>query len=177
MTDQLNDREVQAERYFDQGPAGVVRQASLGLQKLNPASWPCRHCCRSGNLVLSGLHPAIWVPPVIAGFGALVALSEGWQRIARYGETWIAYRNASERMKRERRLYANGAGAYRGLDDNAAYVQFVENVEAIIAKEQQVYWRNRGGQDGGARQIGTTAPGKEPEHSSRARLRKRPLDD
>jgi hypothetical protein len=30
----------------------------------------------------------------------------------------------------------------------------VENVEAIIAEEQQVYWRNRGGQDGGARQIG-----------------------
>jgi hypothetical protein len=95
----------------------------------------------------------------------LVTLSEGWQRIARYGETWVAYRNASERMKRERRLYANGAGAYRGLDDDTAYLQLVENVEAIIAEEQQVYWRNRGGQDGGARQAVSTAPGKEPGHS------------
>ena len=64
--------------------------------------------------------PATWVPAVTAGLGALVTLSEGWQRIARYGETWVAYRNASERMKRERRLYANGAGAYRGLDDDTA---------------------------------------------------------
>jgi hypothetical protein len=64
--------------------------------------------------------PATWVPAVTAGLGALVTLSEGWQRIARYGETWVANRNASERMKRERRLYANGAGAYRGLDDHAA---------------------------------------------------------
>ena len=68
-------------------------------------------------------------------------------------------------MKRERRLYANGAGAYRGLDDDAAYLQLVENVEATIAEEQQVYWRNRGGQDGAARQTVSTAPGKELEHS------------
>jgi Protein of unknown function (DUF4231) len=60
--------------------------------------------------------PRVWVPAITAGLGALVALSEGWQRIARYGETWIAYRTASERMKRGRRLYLNGAGAYRGLD-------------------------------------------------------------
>jgi hypothetical protein len=65
--------------------------------------------------------PATWVPAVTAGLGALVTLSEGWQRIARYGETWVAYRNASERMKRERRLCANGAGAYRGLDDDTRY--------------------------------------------------------
>jgi hypothetical protein len=34
--------------------------------------------------------PATWVPAVTAGLGALVTLSEGWQRIARYGETWVA---------------------------------------------------------------------------------------
>ena len=35
--------------------------------------------------------PRMWVPAVTAGLGALVvALAEGWQRIARYGETWIA---------------------------------------------------------------------------------------
>src|SRR5262249_13162790 len=55
-------------------------------------------------------------------------------------------------MKRERRLYANGVGAYPELDDDAAYLQLVENVEAIIAEEQQVYWRSRGKQDEAARQ-------------------------
>ena len=96
--------------------------------------------------------PATWVPAVTAGLGALVTLSEAWQRIARYGETWVAYRNASERMKRERRLYANGAGAYRGLDDDTAHLQLVENVEAIIAEEQQVcLWCSSGWLGFGAR--------------------------
>ena len=72
------------------------------------------------------------------------ALAEGWQRIARYGETWISYRTASERMKREQRLYVNGAGAYRNVDEDEAYLRFVEAIEAIIAEEQQIYWQNRG---------------------------------
>lgn len=107
--------------------------------------------------------PAAWVPVITAGLGALVSLTEGWQRIARYGETWIAYRTASERMKRERRLYANGAGAYRGLDDEAAFLQLVESVEAILAEEQQVYWRNRGSESA-PQQPRTTISDKEPEH-------------
>jgi hypothetical protein len=67
------------------------------------------------------------------------------QRIARYGETWIAYRTASERMKREFRLYVNGAGAYRSLNEEDDYLQFVENIEAIIAEEQQLYWQGQRG--------------------------------
>jgi hypothetical protein len=98
-----------------------------------------------------------------AGLGALVVLSEGWQRISRYGETWIAYRTASERMKRERRLYLNGAGSYRGLDDDAAYLQLVESVEAILAEEQQVYWRNRGTEGNATRQTGAIPADKEGE--------------
>jgi hypothetical protein len=68
-------------------------------------------------------------------------------------------------MKRERRLYTNGAGAYRGLDDDSAYLQLVENVEAIIAEEQQVYWRNRGDQNGVARQTVSTASGRKLENT------------
>jgi hypothetical protein len=104
---------------------------------------------RSGDLVPQVFTPASWVPALTAGLGALVALAEGWQRIARYGEVWSAYRTASERMKRERRLYLNGAGACRSLDDDAAYLQLVETVEAILAEEQQVYWRNRDSESGG----------------------------
>src|SRR3954447_25727897 len=87
---------------------------------------------------------ALWVPVLTAALGVFVALAEGWQRIARYSETWRAYRVASERMKREQRLYVNGAGTYRDLGEEEAYLRFVEAVEAIIAEEQQIYWKDRG---------------------------------
>lgn len=87
---------------------------------------------------------APWVGIVTGALGALIAIVEGWQRIARYAEGWMAYRVASERMKREQRLYLTGAGHYRtvaGEDD--AFLLFVEAIEAIIAEEQQIYWRER----------------------------------
>jgi hypothetical protein len=87
-----------------------------------------------------------WVPVVTAALGAAVVLVEGWLRITRYGETWITYRTASERMKREQRLYVNGAGAYRQVDEGEAYLRFIETVEAIMAEEQQIYWQNRPGE-------------------------------
>ena len=88
--------------------------------------------------------PQRWVPMVTAALGALVVLIEGWQHITRYGETWTSYRTASERMKREQRLYVNGAGPYRNLEEDEAYLRFVEAIEAIIAEEQQIYWQSRG---------------------------------
>jgi Protein of unknown function (DUF4231) len=87
---------------------------------------------------------APWVPKVSGSIGAIVAIAAGWQRIARYSETWISYRTASERMKRERRLYTHGAGAYRGLPEREAYLTFVEAIEGIIAEEQNIFWRDRG---------------------------------
>jgi hypothetical protein len=46
-------------------------------------------------------------------------------------------------MKREQRLYLTGAGPYRGVADDTAFLQFVEAIEAVIAEEQQIYWRDR----------------------------------
>jgi Protein of unknown function (DUF4231) len=86
---------------------------------------------------------APWVSIITAGLGALVVFAEGWQRIARYNETWANYRSAAERMKREKRLFVSGTGPYRNLNDEDAYLQFVENVEAIMGEEQQLFWRNR----------------------------------
>ena len=83
-----------------------------------------------------------WVPVVTALLGALVAVAEGWRQIARYDEAWAAYRVASERMKREKRLYVNGAGEYRRLEGEA-FLCFVEAIEAIVAEEQRIYWRDR----------------------------------
>jgi hypothetical protein len=96
-------------------------------------------------LQIFGQEQQRWVAVITAALGGAIALTEGWQRIARYGETWIAYRTASERMKREFRLYVNGAGAYRSLNEEDDYLQFVENIEAIIAEEQQLYWQGQRG--------------------------------
>jgi hypothetical protein len=85
-----------------------------------------------------------WVPIVSGLIGAIVAIAASWQRIARYSETWVSYRTASERMKRERRLYTHGAGSYRGLPEREAYLTFVEAIEGIIAEEQNIFWRERG---------------------------------
>ena len=90
------------------------------------------------------LGPAPWLPIVSGSIGAIVAIAAGWQRIARYSETWVSYRTASERMKRERRLYTHGAGSYRGLPEREAYLTFVEAIEGVIAEEQNIFWRDRG---------------------------------
>ena len=87
-----------------------------------------------------------WVPVPTALLGAVVTLAEGWRQIARYDETWAAHRVASERMKREQRLYVNGAGEYRGgAGEEEAYLRFVEAVQAIVAEEQRIHWQSRGG--------------------------------
>jgi hypothetical protein len=143
-------REARAERYFEHDLKGQRRWYS------EHASAYSRRAQLLGLLViiagaltaaLQALGPAPWVPVATALLGGLVAVAEGWQRTARYAESWKSYRVASERMKRERRLYVNGAGEYRGLgDEEEAFLRFVENIEAVIAEEQQLYWSRRGGE-------------------------------
>src|SRR5436190_1079885 len=139
-------RELRAEQYFEQDLKGQRRWYS------ERASSYKRRTQLLGLLILgAGAATSFlqvlalpWVPIVTAALGSVVVLVEGWQRIARYGETWTAYRTASERMKREQRLYVNGAGSYRDVDDDEAYLRFVEAIEAVLAEEQQIYWQNRG---------------------------------
>lgn len=87
----------------------------------------------------------LWVRLATGLLGVIVALPQGVQRIWRFDETWRGYRIGSERMKREQRLYLNGAGDYAALaDEDAAYRHFVEAIEQILAEEQQIYWEKRG---------------------------------
>ena len=83
---------------------------------------------------------------ISASLGAAVVLAKGLERIGRFEETWLTYRKASERMKREYRLYINDAGAYfEAPDEESAYRLFVETIEAVLAEEQQIYWQSRTG--------------------------------
>ena len=143
-------REARAERYFEHDLKGQRRwyseRASAYSQR---AQWLGLFVIAAGasTPVLQAFGAAPWVAVTTALLGGLVAVAEGWQRIARYTETWMSYRVASERMKREQRLYVNGAGEYRGFaDEDEAFLRFIENVETIIAEEQQIYWSRRGGE-------------------------------
>lgn len=142
-------REVRAERYFEHDLAGQRRwygeraaRSKLRSQALGMAVV----AAGAGITASQVFRGAWWVPVVTALLGAMVTVAEGWRQIARYEEAWAAYRIASERMKREQRLYANGAGDYRGLDgdEEAAFLRFVEAVEEVLAEEQRTHWRARG---------------------------------
>jgi hypothetical protein len=88
-----------------------------------------------------------WPTVATCLLGLVVVLAKGLERIGNFEENWLSYRKASERMKREYRLYINGAGDYRtAKDEEQAYLQFVDNVEQIIAEEQQLYWQRRSGE-------------------------------
>ncbi|MGH8538139.1 MAG: DUF4231 domain-containing protein [Gammaproteobacteria bacterium] len=91
--------------------------------------------------LLQVLDTTDWVRHVTAALGAAVTISRAVDTLLRPGETWQAYRKASEGMKREYRLYLHNADAYATAEDEAgAYRLLVERVETIIAEEQQLFW-------------------------------------
>ena len=153
-------REAHAEQYFEQDLKGQRRWytecASTYKQRTQVLGLLVIGAGAATSFVqVFAARP--WVPVITAALGAVVVLIEGWQRISRYAETWTAYRTASERMKREQRLYVNGAGPYRNVDEDEAYLRFVEAVEAILAEEQQIYWQNQSGKtEAASRQQGSS---------------------
>ena len=159
-------REARAERYFERDLAGQRRWYGDRASRFKTHAQVLGLAVVAAGAATSFLQvfrDARWVPVLTALLGAVVALAEGWRQIARHDEAWAAYRVASERMKRERRLDVNGAGDYRGLEDEeAAFLHFVEAVEAIVAEEQRIYWKSRGEGSGDAAPASRTraAPGR-----------------
>ncbi|MCB1984674.1 MAG: DUF4231 domain-containing protein [Burkholderiales bacterium] len=87
---------------------------------------------------------ARWAAILTACLGLIITLAKGIDRIGKFEESWASYRKASKSMKREYRLYINNAGAYAAVgDEEQAYRHFVEQIEQIIAEEQQLFWQSR----------------------------------
>lgn len=87
------------------------------------------------------------IPDIIVSFfGAAVAITQGAQRIYRYTETWPEYRLASERMKREHRLFLNEAPPYDSEDQDARRM-LVVRLEEIIAEEQKIFFDQARGKE------------------------------
>jgi hypothetical protein len=91
--------------------------------------------------------PALhWTTVLTALLGVVVVLAKGIERIWAFDENWLNYRQAAEVMKREQRLYINGAGVYAECsNESEAYRLFVERVEDVIAAEQHSFWQNNRG--------------------------------
>ncbi len=83
--------------------------------------------------------PAHWMGILISFLDGAVALGQGAQRVFRFAESWPEYRLASERMKREYRLFINGVDAYLG-ENTKAQAHYVKRLEEIIAEEQKVFF-------------------------------------
>jgi Protein of unknown function (DUF4231) len=143
---ELEVRKVSADRYFTEDLEGQQQWYDSRAQSYKIRS----ELLALGVITLGAGIPFIqvfgtakWVAITSGAIGALIAILAGWQRIARYGETWVAYRAASEKMKHERRLYLHGAGHYKELSSTDAFNLFVEGLEKLIAEEQKLYWQYR----------------------------------
>ncbi|MEN8259405.1 MAG: DUF4231 domain-containing protein [Pseudomonadota bacterium] len=92
--------------------------------------------------VLQAVETSDWVRYLTAALGAAVAVTRAIDTLLRPGETWHAYRKASESMKREYRLYLNNTDAYAdAADEETAFRLLVERIETVIAEEQQLFWQ------------------------------------
>ena len=102
MADELSDRETRADRYFKHDLKDQLewyaKRASAYKNWTQLLGFGVIFAGAATSF-LQVFSPASWVPPLTAGLGALIALSEGWQRIARYGEIWVALPHSSERMR------------------------------------------------------------------------------
>lgn len=92
--------------------------------------------------LLQIIETADWIKYLTATLGVTISVLRALDSLLRPGETWQAYRKASENMKRELRLYINNADDYQEAnDEQAAYQLFVERIELVLAEEQQLYWQ------------------------------------
>ncbi len=143
----VSSREARADRYFQhdlQDQRSWYSARATQFKSRAQALGIAVVAAGAATAFLQVFRDALWVPVLTALLGAVVALVEGWRLIARYDEAWAAFRVASEKMKRERRLYVNEAGEYRSLaDEDEAFLRFVEAIETIVAEEQHIYWQNR----------------------------------
>ena len=145
-TSDLEIRKASADRYFAEDLEGQQQWYDSRARSYKIRS----ELLALGVITLGAGIPFIqvfgtakWVATISGAIGSLIAILAGWQRIARYGETWVVYRTASEKMKHERRLYAHGAGRYKQLSSTEAFSLFVEELEAIIAEEQKLFRQYR----------------------------------
>ncbi|CAK0750173.1 conserved hypothetical protein [Gammaproteobacteria bacterium] len=141
----IENRRQRAEYYFD-----TVLNKQREWYSTKAGQQKNRHLLLAVTvIVLGALISVLQIFSEYAGvsiatavLGAAVTIGRAMDGLLRPDEAWQAYRKASENMKREYRLYLNGADSYATIsDEDAGYRLLVERVETIIAEEQQLFWQ------------------------------------
>ena len=80
------------------------------------------------------------VKEILAGFGALIVILKGIERVWLPEEKWTNYRKAAEAMRRESQLYVENIAPYADQNEEDAYSLFVIRCVKIQAEEQSNFW-------------------------------------
>jgi hypothetical protein len=81
------------------------------------------------NLNFTGIE---YITTVIS---LMVVVLVALESVLHYREQWKNYRSTEQYLGHETVYFENRAGAYRELDDNDAFLLFVDRVESAIASE------------------------------------------
>jgi hypothetical protein len=75
----------------------------------------------------------------VAVISALIAVATAVENVYKYGDSWRRFRQASERLKREKIMFDMGAGPYRRARD--PILLFTERCEDVILQESGNYFQ------------------------------------
>ena len=70
-----------------------------------------------------------------------------------------AYRTALGADEARTAALCERGGHYRNVEEDEAYLRFVEAIEGILAEEQQIYWQSRGSELPAGKRPKSTGPG------------------
>lgn len=73
--------------------------------------------------------------------GAVVLILEGTLELGAFHRNWIKYRATCEALRHEKFLFVARAGHYEALDQDQAFKELVERVEALISTEHAQWIR------------------------------------
>jgi len=80
-----------------------------------------------------------WMPFSLTLAGTLITAIASWEGINGYQGLWVRYRQASEKLEREKNFYLTDSPPYRqapfATDQDAAFATFVSRVESILGEE------------------------------------------
>ena len=76
---------------------------------------------------------------VVATMSAMITMAESIMLLFKSNEKWVIYREASEKLKKEKFLFSTMTGPYYLSDDKEAFNCFAQKVEAIL-DETNVQW-------------------------------------
>lgn len=96
-----------------------------------------RACTVVGGALVPVMNSIDWsyLRYATTGVSLLVLLLLSLESVFHYREQWKNYRSTEQTLEKEYFNFVAAEGAYRGMDEKAAFLEFVDRVEGVIASE------------------------------------------